>query len=109
MAILLVIAAVTGADYISGASILGSGLGYVGNPVIGASGIPLVAAHGGSVISGRGSLLSANGLGLGIPNSRVAPAGVIVPAGHGLEGQYIPNLHEKLYDDGTYKPYVYGA
>lgn len=111
MAVFLIGAISTDADYIPGglgvSSILGSGLGYVGNPVIRAPGIPLVAANGGSLLSSSSSLLSAHGL--GNPNSRIAPAGVIVPAGHGLEGQYIPSLHEKLYDDGTYKPQVYGA
>ncbi|CAH1101704.1 unnamed protein product [Psylliodes chrysocephalus] len=28
----------------------------------------------------------------------------VVPAGHGLEGQYIPDNTEKLYDDGSYRP-----
>ncbi|EFA07533.2 ADFb like protein [Tribolium castaneum] len=31
-------------------------------------------------------------------------ARLLVPAGSGLEGQYIPDHTEKLYDDGSYKP-----
>uniref|UniRef100_Q7M478 Cuticle structural protein PCP9.2, post-ecdysial n=1 Tax=Tenebrio molitor TaxID=7067 RepID=Q7M478_TENMO len=31
-----------------------------------------------------------------------------VPAGSGLEGQWIPDINEKLYDDGSYKPHIYG-
>ncbi|EFA07532.1 anti-diruetic peptide precursor [Tribolium castaneum] len=31
-----------------------------------------------------------------------------VPAGHGLEGQWIPDINEKFYDDGSYKPHIYG-
>ncbi|XP_030766354.1 spidroin-2-like [Sitophilus oryzae] len=29
-------------------------------------------------------------------------------AGSGHEGQYIPDYTEKLYDDGSYKPHLYG-
>ncbi|KAK9872426.1 hypothetical protein WA026_017884 [Henosepilachna vigintioctopunctata] len=46
-------------------------------------------------------------------NLRVAPAGapvgVLVPAGNGLEGQWVPEISEKLHDDGSYKPEIYGA
>lgn len=38
-----------------------------------------------------------------------APGAVLVaPEGSGLEGQYIPDNLESLYDDGSYKPWVYG-
>ncbi|XP_045474048.1 uncharacterized protein LOC123680276 [Harmonia axyridis] len=61
------------------------------------------------------------GLGLAAPlgvrvtatNLRVAPAGspvgVLVPAGNGLEGQWVPDISERLHDDGSYKPEIYGA
>uniref|UniRef100_A0A6P7HBA7 Uncharacterized protein LOC114348617 n=1 Tax=Diabrotica virgifera virgifera TaxID=50390 RepID=A0A6P7HBA7_DIAVI len=32
------------------------------------------------------------------------PYAAVLPAGHGLEGQYIPDNLEKLYDDGSYTP-----
>ncbi|KAJ8963230.1 hypothetical protein NQ318_018696 [Aromia moschata] len=34
----------------------------------------------------------------------LAAHSLVVPAGHGLEGQYVPSGLEKLYDDGSYKP-----
>lgn len=38
----------------------------------------------------------------------VAPiAYAAFPAGHGIEGQYIPDNLEKLYDDGSYKGEIY--
>lgn len=38
-----------------------------------------------------------------------APAPLLVaPEGSGLEGQYVPDNLESLYDDGSYKPWVYG-
>lgn len=36
-----------------------------------------------------------------------APSYYVIPPGSGLEGQYIPDYTEKLYDDGSYKPYLY--
>lgn len=33
---------------------------------------------------------------------------LIAPQGSGLEGQYIPDNLESLYDDGSYKPWLYG-
>ncbi|KAJ8943403.1 hypothetical protein NQ314_009772 [Rhamnusium bicolor] len=33
-------------------------------------------------------------------------AGAVVPAGHGLEGQYVPSGLERLYDDGSYRPEI---
>ncbi|KAJ3649037.1 hypothetical protein Zmor_020799 [Zophobas morio] len=47
-----------------------------------------------------------------IVRSGIVAAGPIayaaVPAGSGLEGQWIPDITEKFYDDGSYKPHVYG-
>ncbi|KAJ8943405.1 hypothetical protein NQ314_009774 [Rhamnusium bicolor] len=38
----------------------------------------------------------------------VAPvAQVVVPSGYGLEGEYVHDTAESLYDDGSYKPYAY--
>lgn len=65
-----------------------------------------MAAQGGHVAAAYGA---GAGLAGGTPNVRIAPSGVPVPAGHGLEGQYIHDFSERLYDDGTYKPQVYGA
>ena len=61
-------------------------------PVV-AHAAPLAVAHAAPVVSHRAAQL---GLSLS------------VPAGSGLEGQWIPDINEKLYDDGSYKPYVYG-
>lgn len=84
--------------------------------MIGAPGIALA----GPAALGIGPL-GLGGLGLAAPlgvrvtatNLRVAPAGspvgVLVPAGSGLEGQWVPDINEKLSDDGSYKPEIYGA
>lgn len=43
------------------------------------------------------------------PAIAAAPlARILAPAGSGLEGQWIPDINEKLYDDGSYKPHIYG-
>lgn len=42
------------------------------------------------------------------PAAYAAGPVVVAPAGSGLEGQYIPDNLESLYDDGSYKPWVYG-
>lgn len=43
------------------------------------------------------------------PLAYAAPAPVLVaPEGSGLEGQYVPDNLESLYDDGSYKPWLYG-
>lgn len=73
--------------------VLGLNAGIIGAPLgLGLGGVGL----GGL---GLGGLGLRSGLGLG---------GLIVPAGSGLEGQYIPDINEKLYDDGSYKPQIYG-
>lgn len=41
--------------------------------------------------------------GAGLP---VAPPSLL--QGSGVEGQYIPDNLEQLYDDGSYKPWLYG-
>ncbi|KAG5878196.1 hypothetical protein JTB14_034028 [Gonioctena quinquepunctata] len=33
-----------------------------------------------------------------------SPYAAVLPAGHGLEGQYVHDHTERLYDDGSYKP-----
>ncbi|RZC33224.1 hypothetical protein BDFB_010874 [Asbolus verrucosus] len=73
----------------------------------------IVAGHAGLGLGGLG-IGGLGGLGLG----GIVGAGGIV-AGHGgllghglvgsgLEGQWIPDINEKLYDDGSYKPHIYG-
>ncbi|XP_030766351.1 uncharacterized protein LOC115890315 [Sitophilus oryzae] len=42
------------------------------------------------------------------PGLRGLGEGRIGLRGSGIEGQYIPDLNAKLYDDGTYKPRLYG-
>ncbi|KAL3287497.1 hypothetical protein HHI36_001967 [Cryptolaemus montrouzieri] len=80
---------------------LGLGVGPLG---LGIGGIAAPAA-----VVGAGPL----GVRVTATNLRVAPAGspvgVLVPAGNGLEGQYVPDISEKLHDDGSYKPEIYGA
>ncbi|KAL3287499.1 hypothetical protein HHI36_001969 [Cryptolaemus montrouzieri] len=62
-----------------------------------------------TIIFAFGAFAAANAGVLPLVASRtvVAPyaaGAVVVPRGSGLEGQYIPDNLEKLYDDGSYKP-----
>ncbi|XP_060524924.1 elastin-like [Cylas formicarius] len=66
-------------------------------PGIVTPGIVAPGVIAGGVIAGRG-ILGAPGL--------LAGHGLLAP-GSGLEGQWIPDINEKLYDDGSYKPYLY--
>lgn len=96
--ILLVVAAAS-------ASVIG---GLAGNGAI------VVGPSGTVIRSGLGVVAPGLGLGLGLGHAGiVGPAGILshgllVPAGSGLEGQWIPDINEHLYDDGSYKPYIYG-
>ncbi|XP_044264813.1 collagen alpha-1(X) chain-like [Tribolium madens] len=76
------------------AVVAGHGVGVVGHAgVIGHAGL---IGHAG--IIGPAGIVAGHGL-LG--------HGLIAP-GSGLEGQWIPDINEKLYDDGSYKPHIYG-
>lgn len=66
-------------------------IGGAGAPFIGGAGVPFIYGAGAPIIGGASSLL-------------LAPQG----SGLGLEGQYIPDNTERLYDDGSFKPWVYG-
>lgn len=58
-------------------------------------GVGVVAGHGVGVIGHAGVWGGHGLLGHGLEGS-------------GLEGQWIPDINEKLYDDGSYKPHIYG-
>lgn len=105
VAVLLVAVAVTNASVIAG----GIAAGPIDSAVV-------ITGPSGQVIrsglAGIGTPLIAAGplgaVGVAVPNVRIAPSGLIVPAGSGLEGQWIPDINEKLYDDGSFKPQIYG-
>ncbi|XP_019764631.2 elastin [Dendroctonus ponderosae] len=75
-----------------GAIITGAGLAAPG--LIASSIVP------GGVVGGLGL-----GLGLASPGLTAKLLGL---EGSGIEGQYVPDLTEKLYDDGSYKPGLHG-
>ncbi|MDN4163621.1 hypothetical protein, partial [Nocardioides abyssi] len=94
-------------------------VGGLGAPAVitGPSGAVITSgvAHGGIVAPGI------YGAGLGAAGAIIAPAtagAVVAPglgllghgllAGSGIEGQYVHDHSELLYDDGSYKPYLYG-
>lgn len=55
----------------------------------------------GAVVAGP-----ALGLGLGLagPGLTAKALGLV---GSGIEGQWVPDINEKLHDDGSYKPAIY--
>lgn len=70
--------------------------GYVA-PVVSAYSVPAVAAHVAPYVATKtlvASPLTASGYPLFAPGS-------------GLEGQWVPDINEKLYDDGSYKGEIY--
>ncbi|XP_044264818.1 uncharacterized protein LOC123011451 [Tribolium madens] len=69
-----------------------TGHGIIAGPALGVGHVGVVAA--------APLLVSHHAAQLGLELS--------VPAGSGLEGQWIPDVNEKLHDDGSYKPHVYG-
>ncbi|XP_068895861.1 larval cuticle protein F1-like [Tenebrio molitor] len=70
-------------------------------PLAVAHAAPLAVAHAAPYAVAHGAIAAP----LGLARSHLAYA---VPAGSGLEGQWIPDINEKLYDDGSYKPHIYG-
>ncbi|EFA07531.1 ADFb like protein precursor [Tribolium castaneum] len=69
-------------------------------PIAVAHHAPLAVAHAAPLAVAHAPVVSHRAAQLGLELS--------VPAGSGLEGQWIPDINEKLYDDGSYKPHVYG-
>ncbi|XP_044747268.1 uncharacterized protein LOC123308601 [Coccinella septempunctata] len=90
-------------------SITANGLGHAA--VVGPTGLNLGHAGLGLGVLGAPGLLAARGLGLGA----LGPLGLAahLDVGHGglvgsgIEGQWVPDINEHLYDDGSYKPHVY--
>ncbi|RZC32142.1 anti-diruetic peptide [Asbolus verrucosus] len=66
---------------------------------------PLAVAHAAPYAVAHGAIAAPYALAHG---AIAAPLAYAVPAGSGLEGQWIPDINEKLYDDGSYKPHIYG-
>ncbi|XP_044264817.1 uncharacterized protein LOC123011450 [Tribolium madens] len=62
----------------------------------------VAVASAGNVVFPAHPLLSARAL--VAPVAAPFAARLLVPAGSELEGQYIPDHTESLYDDGSYKP-----
>ncbi|XP_045474033.1 uncharacterized protein LOC123680272 [Harmonia axyridis] len=91
-------------------AITANGLGHAA--VVGPTGANLGLGHAGIGLLGAPGLLAARGLGLGA----IGPLGLAahLDVGHGgligsgIEGQWVPDINEHLYDDGSYKPHVYG-
>ncbi|KAH1014957.1 hypothetical protein HUJ05_012752 [Dendroctonus ponderosae] len=54
-----------------------------------------------------GGVVGGLGLGLGLASPGLT-AKLLGLEGSGIEGQYVPDLTEKLYDDGSYKPGLHG-
>lgn len=87
-----------GAAGLDSAAVLAGPSGTVARTgLVGGIVAPAIAA--GHVV-GAAPLVSQEALQLGLELS--------VPAGSGLEGQWIPDVNEKLHDDGSFKPHVYG-
>lgn len=57
----------------------------------------------GAVVAGPGLGLGL-GLGLAGPGLTAKALGLV---GSGIEGQWVPDINEKLHDDGSYKPAIY--
>ncbi|XP_066253658.1 elastin-like [Euwallacea similis] len=74
-----------------------AGAGLVGPGLISSAVVP------GAVVGGHAGL----GLGVGLAGPGLA-AKVLGLEGSGIEGQWIPDINEKLHDDGSYKPGIYG-
>ncbi|EFA07530.1 uncharacterized protein LOC103313694 [Tribolium castaneum] len=98
------------------ASLIGLGHGGVDSAAILAGPSGTVSRTGHGIIAGPAAI-GVGHVGVGV----VAAAPLLVPhhaaqlglelsvpAGSGLEGQWIPDVNEKLHDDGSYKPHVYG-
>lgn len=71
----------------------------------------MIAAPGAAVVAAPGTYVAravAPAVAYAAPAAYAAGPVVVAPAGSGLEGQYIPDNLESLYDDGSYKPWLYG-
>ncbi|KAF7267688.1 uncharacterized protein LOC143201786 [Rhynchophorus ferrugineus] len=114
-AIFLVLVATARAGYAGGAVIAGPGGAVIRTGVApgivapglghaGAAAVIAPAVSAGYVAAGPAipGILAGGLYGPGLYG-----AGLLGP-GSGLEGQYIPDYTEHLYDDGSYKPYLYG-
>lgn len=83
---------------VASASIHGLG----GAVIAGPAGAIHASVAPGAIALGHGGIWGA-GLGAGLWGGH----GLLAP-GSGLEGQWIPDINEKLHDDGSYKPWIYG-
>lgn len=62
-----------------------------------------IAAASAGVLAPAGPVFAARAFAAPVAYA-AAPVAYAVPAGSGLEGQYVPDNLERLYDDGSYKP-----
>ncbi|KAL3287498.1 hypothetical protein HHI36_001968 [Cryptolaemus montrouzieri] len=117
----LAVVAAAAASHIHGGAVIAGPSGAItanglgGAAVVGPTG-PNLGGHGIGLIGAPG-LIAARGLGLGLGLGGIGVAGLGLAGldvghgglvGSGIEGQYVPDLTEHLYDDGSYKPHVYG-
>lgn len=70
--------------------------------IAGPAGSISTVAHGGYHGLGYGHGLVGHGLYGGVLNAGYGLHGGYAGSGH--EGQWIPDINEKLYDDGSYRP-----
>ncbi|XP_063919535.1 isoniazid-induced protein IniB-like [Zophobas morio] len=94
---------------------IGLGLGGLGSAAViaGPAGTVTTGGLGGAIIGPAGIAgagILGHGIGAPLVTSQAAAQLALqlsVPAGSGLEGQWIPDVNEKLYDDGSYKPHLW--
>ncbi|KAI4464848.1 dna-directed rna polymerase ii iii [Holotrichia oblita] len=81
------------------------GVGAVGYsaPVVPAV-APVVSAYSAPVVSAYHAAFVGRAL---VASPLTASGYSLFAAGSGLEGQWIPDINEKLYDDGSYKGEIY--
>lgn len=68
----------------------------------------MIAAPGAAVVAAPGTYYARAAVAPAVAAYAAPVPYVVAPAGSGLEGQYIPDNLESLYDDGSYKPWLYG-
>ncbi|KAI4464846.1 dna-directed rna polymerase ii iii [Holotrichia oblita] len=73
-------------------------------PVVSAYSTPVVSAYSAPVVSAYHAPAVARTL---VASPLTASGYPLLAAGSGLEGQWIPDINEKLYDDGSYKGEIY--